>query len=228
MASVVAIMMVSPPDPRIKSQLASRIGADEGRRDLALAMLDDIIEHCDRLPGVLTRIAVTQPAEGLRMHRPSLPGTLCLAQRGASVADRLRHIFTDLAAAGFTSTLLVCASVPDLPLTHFEQALGWVDDDRGTLVIGPSGAGGCYAIGLAVQPGAVPDLFTAVRWGSPHELDDVARAGAELGLSVKYLPAWRAVEGPDDLSFVAARLRRAPHTAPKTAAVLKRLLNSEF
>ena len=79
----------------------------------------------------------------------ALAGTLLLAQRGTSIADRLRHIFADLAAAGFSAAMLVCASVPDLTLAHFEQALGWVEDDPREVVIGPSGDGGCYAIGLA-------------------------------------------------------------------------------
>lgn len=222
MSGVVAIMMRSPSDPRILARLAPRLPGEHERRDLALAGLDDLVDRVEAMPGVLARVAVTPPVEGLRVHRPELPASACLAQRGAGVAERLRHLFEDLGAAGFTRALAIVRDVPDLPAGHLEQALAWLDRGH-TGVIGPSDNGACYAIGLTIASGAVPDVCSDVRWDTPHAQDDAARACARAGLDVKYLSGWPEVDAPADLDLLAGRLRYAPQAAPKTAAVLRRL-----
>src|ERR1700731_2255283 len=101
MVSALTILTRSPSDPRTKTRLSARIPSDAGRRELVLAFLADLIGRGDGLPGVAVRLAVTAPVEGLRFARPSLPGDSLLAQRGATLEERLRHVLEDLAARGF-------------------------------------------------------------------------------------------------------------------------------
>jgi glycosyltransferase A (GT-A) superfamily protein (DUF2064 family) len=223
MPHVVGIMARSPSDPRTKSRLIERIPAAEGRSTLALAFLDDLMDRCGALPGILVRVAVTPPMEGLRLHRPGLPANTFLPQRGAAFGERVRCAFEDLAASGFRHVVLVGADLPDLPAHHVERAFALLDEDPHAVAIGPSDAGGCYLVGLNVAQGAVPDPFSDVRWASPHAQDDLAHACDRLGLAPKWLPTWNDVGSPDDLVFLIDRLRYAPETAPNTAAALRKL-----
>ena len=220
--SVIAIMTRSPSDPRIKLRLVPRVPSEQARRELALAFLDDLVDHCEGWPGVLLRVAVTPPIEGLRVHCPGLPPESIVPQRGSSLGERLQHVCEDLAASGFANVLLIGSDLPDLPRAHLEQAFAFLRDPQ-TAVVGPSDDGACYLIGLTVAPGAVPDVFTGVRWESPHSQDDLCRACARAGLTVKHVRPWNDVDTPQDLDLLSGRLRYAPDAAPHTAAVLRRL-----
>jgi glycosyltransferase A (GT-A) superfamily protein (DUF2064 family) len=223
MSSVLVIMTRSTSDPRIKTRLTSSIPSQHARRDLALGFIDDLIDRCRALPGVALRLAVTPPVEGLRFDRPDLPADTFLPQRGAKVGERQRHVFEDLVTSGFTHIVMIGSDTPDLPVEYLQRAFHAARHQLSTVVLGPSDSGGCYLLGLSVRAGSVPDLFSAVRWGTPHVLDDVTELAAQLGLAVHRLETWNDVNAPDDLDLLAARLRSAPHVAPNTLAVLRRL-----
>jgi glycosyltransferase A (GT-A) superfamily protein (DUF2064 family) len=219
---VLAITIQSTSDPRIYARLAGRIPSEEGRRDLALAFLDDLIDRCRALPGVALRLAVTPPAESLRLDRPLLPSNTFLPQRGTAVADRRRRVFDDLAASGFTRVVMIGGDAPDLPLEYLQQAFDALARDPAPVVLGPSPSGGCYLIGASV-PAGVPDVFSGVRWGTPFTIDDLSEMSMRLGLDVHRLDQWNDVTAPDDLQLLAARLHYAPDAAPHTSVMLRKL-----
>jgi glycosyltransferase A (GT-A) superfamily protein (DUF2064 family) len=222
MSAVLVITTQSTSDPRIQGRLASRIPSEEGRRDLALAFLDDLIDRCRGLPGVSLRLAVTPPVESLRLDRPLLPADTVVPQRGTAVADRRRHVFEDLAVSGFTQIVMIGADTPDLPLEYLQQAFEALAGDPASVVFGPSHSGGCYLIGASVG-GGVPDVFSGVRWGSPYTVDDLTRESSRLGLPIRRLDQWNEVNAPDDLQLLAGRLHYAPDAAPHTSVILRKL-----
>ena len=223
-ASALAIMTRSTSDPRLKAPLATRIPALRNRCELALGFIDDLADRCRALPDVSLRLAVTPPVAGLRVDRSGLAGETFLTQRGASLADRQRHVFEDLAASGFTRIVLIGANIPDVPLDHLRQAFDALVPDASVVALGPTDVGGCYLIGMSVRPGSVlDDVFSPVRWNSPYAADDLTSAAARLGLSVRRLERWNRVDAPDDLDGLVTRLRHAPEAAPHTAAVLRKL-----
>ena len=223
MPAALAVMTRSTSDPRIKSRLAESVPLVDDRRELALAFLDDLIDRGQALPGVRVRVAVTPPLEGLRVDRPSLPADLFLPQRGTSVAERQRHVFEDLAASGFGQVVLICGSVPDLPTDHLLRAFAALSESSAMAVVGPSESGACYLIGLTVERGAVPDVFSGVRWDSPYAAEDFARVCEQGGRTVRRIDAWNDVASPSDLESLTNRLRYAPDSARHTAAALKTL-----
>ncbi len=218
-----ALMTRSTSDPRIKARLTPRVPAEDGRRDLALAFIDDLVDRAGALPNVRVRLAVTPPVEGLRVARPALPAETFVAQRGTSLAERQRHVFEDLAASGFRRVVVMGSDLPDLPIAYLEQAFASLGGAAPTVVLGPAESGGCYLMGAAVAPGAVPDVFSNVRWESSHALEEVARACGQAGLEVVRLAPWNDVDAPADLDRLVSRLRDAPQSAPRTAAVLRKL-----
>lgn len=223
MPAALVIMTRSTSDPRIKARLAPAVPQGGGRRDLALAFIDDLADRCKAMPGVRLRLAVTPPVEGLRVDRPLLPADTFLAQRGASQGERQFHVFEDLATSGFLRIVMIGSSLPDVPLGYLGRAFAILEDAPTAVVVGPSDNGACYLIGANVEPGAVPDLFSGVRWDSPYAIDDLADTCAGAGREIKRLDTWNAVIAPSDLDLLATRLRFAPDTARHTAAALRTL-----
>jgi glycosyltransferase A (GT-A) superfamily protein (DUF2064 family) len=217
------IMTRSTSDPRIKERLAPSLPSNDARRDLALAFLDDLAERAKGLPGVRLRLAVTPPIEGLRVDRSALPADTFLVQRGTSLGERQLHVFEDLAASGFRHVVMIGSSLPDLPADILARAFAILDAEPATVVVGPSDSGACYLIGANVERGAVPDLFTSVRWDSPYALDDLTYVCEGAGRKLLRLDVWNAVVAPTDLDLLVTRLRFSPETASHTAGALKLL-----
>ncbi len=223
MSIAIAILTRSSADPRMKARLAPVLPDPDHRRDVALAFLDDLVERAAAQPGVTVKVAVTPPLEGLRMDRPSLLWHQLLLQRGATFGERLHHVLEDLANAGFHQIVMLGADVPDLPPSCLEEAVQALTSDPATVVCGPSGDGSCYLLGLTVHDHRVPDLFSPVRWSTPHMLEDTEAAAVAHGLRVHRVGEWHDVDTPEDLQTLADRLRHAPSTAPHTAAILQSL-----
>jgi glycosyltransferase A (GT-A) superfamily protein (DUF2064 family) len=223
MASALAIMTRSTSDPRIHAGVAPRLPAEQDRRDLALAFIDDLLDRAAGLPNVRVRLAVTPPAEALRVHRPSLPSDMFMAQRGTALAERQLNLLHDLAASGFDRVVLTAADLPDLPPGRLEQAFAALDAAAPVAVIGPTDSGACHLVGVNVVEGKVPDVFSGIRWATPFAADDAAAAADRAAVSVRRLDPWNTVATPEDLASLSDRLRYAPDTAPHTAAVLRRL-----
>lgn len=218
--TVVAIMTRSPADPRLKARIAPIVPDAGQRRDLVLAFIDDLMARAGEVPGTTLRIAVTPPLEGLRLARPWIPFQQLLLQRGATFGDRLRHVFEDLAQAGFQHIVLVGADVPDLPPRILADAVRATCDDAGAVVTGPSGDGSFYLLGMTVERHGIPDLFSAARWGTPYMLEDVEAAAVAHARRVVRVDNWHDVDTPQDVQELADRLRLAPVTAPRTADAL--------
>jgi glycosyltransferase A (GT-A) superfamily protein (DUF2064 family) len=222
-SAAIAILTRSPSDPRIKQRLAPIITDLNDRRDVALGFLDDLVARVAALPGVALKVAVTPPVEGLRMTRPYIQWNQLLPQRGVSFGERLQHVLVDLAGAGFTQVMLLGGDVPDLPSSCLTDALRVLGEQSQTVVTGPSGDGSFYLLGMNVRAGRVPDVFSKVRWGTPHMLDDTEAAAVERGLTVHRVADWHDVDAPEDLTALVERLRANPGSAPNTADVLRRL-----
>jgi rSAM/selenodomain-associated transferase 1 len=221
-SAAIAILTRSPADPRLKERLKPVIADATARREVALAFLDDLVARVTAMPAVTLKVAVTPPVEGLRMSRPSILWNQLLPQRGASFGERLQHVIVDLAAAGFTQVILLGADVPDLPPACLEEAVRVLQEQPQSVVIGPSGDGSYYLLGLSVRAHRVPDLLSAVRWGTPHMLEDTEAAAEAQGLPVHRVPSWHDVDAPEDLTALIDRLRQNPAAAPHTAEALRR------
>jgi glycosyltransferase A (GT-A) superfamily protein (DUF2064 family) len=223
MAAAIAILTRSSADPRLKERLAPVIRDGNDRRDLALAFLDDLIAKVGTLPGVTLKVAVTQPVEGLRMDRPSILWQQLLPQRGTSLGERLQHVIVDLVAAGFTQVILLGVDVPDLPVSCLDEAVRVLQSAPDNVVIGPSGDGSYYLLGVNARAGRAPELLADVRWGTDM-LEDTESAARAQGFTIHRLPEWHDVDAPDDLAALTDRLKKDDSAAPHTAAALRRVL----
>jgi glycosyltransferase A (GT-A) superfamily protein (DUF2064 family) len=223
MSAVIAILTRSPSDPRLKARLAPVVPDSQQRLDLVLAFLDDLVERVGAIDGLALKVAVTPPLEGLRLARPWIRWDQLLLQRGSTFGERLRHVFEDLATAGFTQIILLGADVPDLPRAALDDAVARLTSDPHGVVTGPSGDGSFYLLGLTVHNHVVPELFAQARWATPHMLEDVEAAAVTHGLTVSRTMDWHDVDTPEDVRALADRVRSAPETAKATAERLREL-----
>lgn len=222
MSAVLALLVRSPADPRLKERLSSFVPDLDDRRDLVLAFIDDLMPRTT-LPGVSVKIACTPPVESMRISRPSLRWDQVVPQVGATFSERLNHTFGTLARAGFSQIVLLGSDIPDLPAGHIADACALVQQHPHSLIVGPTEDASVYLLGLTAHHHQVPDVVTGVRWGTPEALSDVVARADGAGLSVVRAPRWQDIDTPEDLAALSERLQQAPSAAPATARVLERI-----
>jgi glycosyltransferase A (GT-A) superfamily protein (DUF2064 family) len=79
-------------------------------------------------------------------------------------------------------------------------------------VIAPSLDGGYYAVGVR---GAMPPIFTAIRWGSSRVFDSTIERLERAGIPYELGPAWYDVDRWADVLLLAAHLRILARTRPR-------------
>ena len=209
-----------------KTRLAERV-ADEGdRRRLYAAFLEDTLTACRAIGTLVMKVAYTPDGgvDGLSML--GVRDEELIAQRGADLGARERHVFEDLFADGFQKVVIVGSDLPTLPMHFVGQA---VDETQpGRVVLGPSSDGGYYLIALGAPPPgqSIPDVFSDIRWSTSSALDDTREAARRAGLTVVQVPEWYDVDDAEGLERLQRELdtdagrTRAPRTAEALQAIL--------
>jgi len=219
------IVFCREPIPHLtKTRLIGKLTPD-GVARLADAFIVDALAKAASVRASQVVIAASAP-EGadnsiyFRRLAHRFDATLIDQGRG-SLGARMSRALEPFASSG---ALLIGTDTPSLPAPLLERSIAVLARSR--VVISPSLDGGYYAVGVR---GAIPPIFTAIRWGSGNVLDatlqrlDRARIRYALG------PAWYDVDRWSDVMLLAAHLRlRAEHRAstspcPATEALLKRL-----
>ncbi len=147
-------------------------------------------------------------------------GAGLIDQGNGSLGKRMERALEPFSATG---ALLIGTDTPSLPrklLTASFEALR-----RRRIVIAPSLDGGYYAIGVR---GAMPPIFTAIRWGTSGVFASTVERLNRAGNSYAVGPAWYDVDRWTDVMLLAAHLRllaraRRPSPCPVTESVLERL-----
>jgi hypothetical protein len=124
---------------------------------------------------------------------------LFLAQRGATLGERMLNGASDLLASGFERVVLVGADLPTLPAVYIVDALERLTRPPESLVLGPAEDGGYYLIGVTHVH---PELFDGIPWGTSDVVRRTQEAAAALRLRVELLPTWYDVDRPSDLQRV--------------------------
>jgi len=148
---------------------------------------------------------------------------LFLAQRGATLGERMRNGASDLLACGFERVVLVGADLPTLPATYVVDALERLTRSPESVVLGPAEDGGYYLVGMTHIHA---ELFEEIPWGTPDVLHRTQEAAAALRLRVELLPMWYDVDHPSDLQRVLHRRKEGYLVGRHTCAWLKEALKA--
>jgi len=186
------ILFLKEPVPgRVKTRLGREIGHVAAawwfRHQVA-----GLIRRVGRDPRWRTVLAVAPDHAGLasRAWPPDLPR---VAQGTGGLGARMART---MAAMPPGPVLLIGSDVPGVGAGHVARAFGTLGGQGA--VLGPSGDGGFWAVGLARGGAAVPaGIFDGARFSSPHALADTLASLAPL--SVGYADSLDDVDTAADL-----------------------------
>ncbi|MDH3732833.1 MAG: TIGR04282 family arsenosugar biosynthesis glycosyltransferase [Gemmatimonadota bacterium] len=198
------------PEPGLtKTRLQPRVGP-EGAARLYQSFLDDLVARdvgvSDRelwvpdRPGARSTLGSRYPDLGVRL------------QPGGDLGARLAAAFSAAFDDGVDYAVIVGSDHPTLPADYLRRAFRAL---RGAhLVLGPTGDGGYYAVGLRryCWPRA-RGLFAEAPWSEPRLLEWTRERAVELDLCHVELPAWYDVDTPEDLSLLRNDVQAGSATA---------------
>jgi radical SAM protein with 4Fe4S-binding SPASM domain len=215
-----AVMARRPRAGRVKRRLAETIGAAPAARVYARLLADTL----QGLSGLDARLVVALAPEGgkpagasggvdLVLRRdlaafgiemqPDAPRWDTIAQRGATLGERLAAVFDDLFGDGHDTVVVVGSDSPALPREYVHEAFARLDEGGG-LVCGPAADGGFYLVGCAaaVWSAARKTLVEALKaapLGSTGALAHTVASARAGGLAIDLLPMWIDVDEARDL-----------------------------
>jgi rSAM/selenodomain-associated transferase 1 len=150
-------------------------------------------------------------------------GAELIDQGDGSLGRRMARALEPFSSNG---ALLIGTDTPSLPAVLLEASLQALRHNR--VVIAPSLDGGYYAVGVR---GAMPPIFTSIRWGSRNVFASTIARLERAGLPYALGPAWYDVDRWPDVMLLAAHLRLMARSrrrtgsspCPATESVLVRL-----
>ena len=150
-------------------------------------------------------------------------GAELIDQGDGSLGKRMARALEPFSSSG---ALLIGTDTPSLPIPLLAASVEALR--RNSVVLAPSLDGGYYALGVR---GAMPPIFSAIRWGSGGVFDSTVKRLERAGIRYALGPAWYDVDRWADVMLLAAHLRllaRARRHAgaspcPATESVLKQL-----
>jgi uncharacterized protein len=215
-ATTIGVMARAPVPGHCKTRLARSIG-DALAAELCRAMLLDTLTSIERaFPSSRLVVMAAPEQEGVSTLRALVarPWEI-VAQDGDGLGARLAHAFTAL-GTNAAAVALVDSDSPTAPWEVAGHALAQLRGPR-RACMGPCTDGGYWLVAMTtIELG----ILEGIPWSTPAVAAETRARCATLGLELEELPIGHDVDGPDDLEWLRAELRKRPQRAPLTAAVL--------
>ena len=126
------------------------------------------------------------------------PSARFVQQRGDSLAERMNEVFGMLFELGYRSVVMRNSDSPHLPTAFLDQAFAALDQEPGSVVLGPDLDGGFYLVGLDRPAlGLFPELMS-----TDTVFSQTAAAARARDRQVVELPAFLDVDDVDDLRML--------------------------
>lgn len=216
-----------PTPGRVKTRLTPELSPE-----LAARVQKAFIQHWHRRmgrQGDLRPFYFVDPPDSVadfeRLLQPGLQACVepqCAGDLGARLCDATTRIrkTTELLCP-----LFMGVDSPDVPESMQIDAMKLVT--RSSLVIGLSGDGGfwCLGIGQSVDPRRI---LQNIDWSSGREGGQVIAQARAAGYDVRSVGMWDDVDRPDDLRRLLRRLRRSPVDLDRALLRSLRFLPDEF
>ena len=225
------LMAKAPLEGEVKTRLVPPLTAGEAAA-LNICFLRDMAAN-------INSISETESASGLVVYTPAgaesafdgvLPERFAfLAQRGATLGERLCNATDDLLRQGYGAVCLINSDSPTLPKSILIRALRSLAIDGDRVVLGAAEDGGYYLIGLKH---AHRNLFSEIAWSTSDVLARTRQRAAEIDLPVELLPPWYDVDDAETLNRLCEELLvtsplSGAYPAPHTRAFLEAIVKSE-
>ena len=225
------VMAKAPVAGAVKTRLVPPLTEQEAA-EINVCFLRDMVAN-------IASVTETEAATGLIVYTPAgsestfdavLPkGFQLLAQRGASLGERLCNATDDLLTQGYNSVCLINSDSPTLPKSILIRAMELLASDGDRVVLGAAEDGGYYLIGLKH---AHRNLFREIAWSTSDVLARTRERAEGIDLPVEMLPSWYDVDDADTLKQLCEELflhksLNGSYLAPHTRAFLESILKTE-
>jgi rSAM/selenodomain-associated transferase 1 len=215
MADVLLVFAKVPRPGDVKTRLTPALTPDEAAR-LYEAFLTDALQQYLDLP-VEVRLCVPPPLP--RDAWDLVPdGVPVVAQRGASLGERMQNAFDD-ALADADRVCIVGTDHPTLPTAYLRKAFEVLDADA-SICIGPSEDGGFYVLGMSTF---YPVLFEDMTYSHDQVFHDTLARVDQTPARLTVLPRWYDVDTPSSLRRLVGDLEDAEADLSATRAVVRDL-----
>ncbi len=192
-ATRVAIFTRYPLPGRAKTRLIPALGATGAAR-LQRRLTERTVAEMDRLGAGVDVEVRFEGGDERRMRRWLGSRSRRFVRQGAGdLGAKMRRALEAAFWEGCGKAVIVGSDCPALSAEHVRKALRALD--RHDLVLGPSGDGGYWLIGVA-RP---IDVFRGVPWGTSRVLSRTLEQAGEQGLSVTRLETLEDIDSPADL-----------------------------
>jgi len=222
------LMAKAPLEGEVKTRLVPPLTAREAAA-LNICFLRDMAANIDSISAA-SGLVVYTPAGAESAFAGVLPERFSfLAQRGATLGERLCNATDDLLRQGYGAVCLINSDSPTLPRSILIRALESLATDGDRVVLGAAEDGGYYLIGLKH---AHRNLFNEIAWSTSDVLARTRQRAAEIDLSVELLPGWYDVDDAGTLARLCEELLftsplNGAYPAPHTRAFLEAVVKSE-
>ena len=124
-------------------------------------------------------------------------GLRLAAQKQGDLGEKMCSAISELTERGIPAAVMGC-DVPHCPGALLRKAHELLQQGRN--IIGPTVDGGYYLIGLQQ---AWPEIFSGIRWGSDHVMQNTLEAAQRCGIRFTLLARLRDIDRFEDLKWVA-------------------------
>ncbi|MGE4066962.1 MAG: TIGR04282 family arsenosugar biosynthesis glycosyltransferase [Vicinamibacterales bacterium] len=195
------IVLARAPSAAGKSRLTAGLTPDAAREVREALFLDTL----DAARGSGEPVTVCFTPDDARDEMAALAGRLGPAggdpgrttfrprfgpQRGGDLGERMHAALADAVASGAASAILIGSDLPTLPPSRVAEAFAALDGGA-DIVLGPTGDGGYYLVGLR-EPR--PGVFADVPWGTSEVLDRTLARSRTHRLRVSLVEPWHDVD----------------------------------
>ena len=230
--SAAVVVFAKPPVPgQVKTRLTPPLSPEDAAR-LYGAFLKDALDRYQGL-GVTLRLYLAldeSPGSGMPARQGDMysqqgdmyaqwVGENVFRQRGAGLGERMQQAFEETFAAGRRRVILIGTDHPTLPSEWIQEGFSLLGR-QGAVVLGPTGDGGFYLIGMNES---FPEIFEGMTYSHEAVFEQTAARVASCGASLQTLPQWYDVDTFDDLKRLVADMRRESAGAMRTRAMLQHL-----
>ena len=182
-----------------KGRLAALLSEDE-RRQLALAMLTDVLNALQAVPSLDTIAVVSPDSDVLEHARSSGAGAIQEPQTVRGINQALSHALHSPIVRGIDTLVVVLADVPEITPADVQQVIDAVPFPRG-IVICPSRDKGTSIL-AARPPSVIPFRFGPLSF-SAHKREAAAQGLEAQVLHIETLAA--DIDSPADLQNLLSR-----------------------
>ncbi|MXW63721.1 MAG: glycosyltransferase [Bacteroidetes bacterium SB0662_bin_6] len=231
--SAALIVFAKPPVPgRVKTRLTPPLSPEDAAR-LYESFLQDALDQYQGL-GVTLRLYLaldgSPPGRGIpAQHGDRFAqwgdiytrwvGKNVFRQKGEGLGERMRQAFEETFAEGHRRVILIGTDHPTLPSAWIREGFSLLEGGD-AVVLGPTGDGGFYLIGMNES---FSQVFEGMTYSHEAVFEQTAARVASCGASLQMLPEWYDVDTFDDLKRLVADMRQESAGAMRTRAMLQRL-----